>query len=72
MNQQGKLTRWLRKAIRLGAVGAPIEGSFPRYVWYKDGDQVYEGRLVNRTSGEYKGYQLRREEWPDGLGDLYD
>jgi len=35
-------------------------------------DQVYEARLVNRTSGEYKGYKLRREEWPDGLGDLYD
>ena len=30
--------------------------------------EVYEGRLVNRGSGEYKGYLLDRSEWPEGLG----
>lgn len=70
--QQIKLTRWLRQAIRRGAVGAPVEGRFPRYVWFKEGGVVYEGRLVNRGTGEYKGYQLVRDEWPQGLEELYD
>lgn len=57
-------TRWLRSAIRKGDVGAPWEGEFPRYAWYKVGDVVYEGRLVNRNSGDYKGYPLEKAEWP--------
>ena len=40
---------------REGATGAPWEGGFPRYVWYKHGETVFEGRLVNRETGEYKG-----------------
>lgn len=70
--EQTKLTRWLREAIRRGAVGAPIEGRFPRYVWFKEGQLVYEGRLVNRGNGEYKGYQLAADEWPQGLEELYE
>ena len=62
---------WLRSAIRRGAVGAPWEGDFPRYVWYKDGDVVFEGRLVNRGNGSYKGYPLDSEEWPDGIEEIY-
>lgn len=67
-----KLTRWLRKAIRKGATGAPWEGGFPRYVWYKDGNTVYEGRLVNRELGHYKGYPLTSDEWPRKIGEYYD
>ena len=37
---------------------------FPRYAWYKHGETVYEGRLVNSGRGEYKGYPLERSEWP--------
>ena len=62
---------WLRSAIRRGAVGAPWEGDFPRYVWYKHGDIVFEGRLVNRGNGLYKGYPLDSEEWPDGIKEIY-
>ena len=29
---------------------------------------VYEGRLVNWGNGEYKGYPLSDDEWPEGLG----
>lgn len=58
---------WLKSAILDGLVSGPWEGEFPRYVWYKDGVTVYEGRLVNRDSGEYKGYPLERSEWPDGI-----
>ncbi len=58
---------WVKSAVRDGITGAPWEGEFPRYVWYRDGDTVYEGRLVNRVTGEYKGYPLDQSEWPDGV-----
>ena len=66
-----RITRWLRSAIREGATGAPWEGGFPRYVWYKHGETVFEGRLVNRETGEYKGYPLDRDEWPRGVEETY-
>jgi hypothetical protein len=47
-----------------GHVGAPWEGDFPRYVWHREADICYEGRLVNQVSGEYKGYPLESGEWP--------
>ena len=61
------VTEWLRSAIRRGSTGAPWEGGFPRYVWHKDGDTVFEARLVNRSDGSYKGYPLARAEWPPGI-----
>lgn len=66
-----RLGEWLRTAIRLGAVGEPWEGEFPRYVWYKHGQVVFEGRLVNRAQGAYKGYPLAEDEWPEGLEGIY-
>ena len=65
------VNQWLRSAIRRGAVGAYWEGGFPRYVWYKDGDIVFEGRLLNSGNGEYKGYPLDKSEWPSGIEELY-
>jgi len=65
--EQARVTRWLRRALSLGQVGAPWEGDFPRYVWHREGDVVFEGRLTNREAGEYKGYPLLRDEWPAGL-----
>ena len=65
------VTGWLRTAIRRGATGAPWEAGFPRYVWYKDGGTIFEGRLVNRGIGSYKGYPLGDDEWPDGIESLY-
>lgn len=65
---QDELTQWLRKAICNGCIGSPWEGDFRRYAWYKKGDFVYEARLVNRGTGEYKGYPLHPNEWPEGLG----
>lgn len=62
-----QLSNWLRTAFRLGAVGQPWEGQFPRYVWYRHAEVVFEGRLVNRIQGTYKGYPLAEEEWPDGI-----
>lgn len=61
------LTGWLRAAITAGDVGEPWEGDFPRYVWFRQGDIVYEGRLVNQELGQYKGWPLDRSEWPEGM-----
>jgi len=66
-----KISGWLSEAFRRGAVGELWEGGFPRYVWYKDGGDVYEGRLVNRGLGQYKGYPLEPAEWPEGIEKLY-
>ena len=72
LRDQDLMTQWLREAIRRGAVGEFVEGEFPRYVWYKEGSVVYEGRLVNRELGEYKGYPLEKIEWPAGVERLYE
>jgi len=70
--RQEELTEWLRTAIRKGAVGAPVEGGYPRYVWYRQDNEVFIGRLVNSGNGEYKGWQLdRQDEWPLGLDEFY-
>ena len=57
---------WLKAAILTGKTGA-WSGDFPRYAWHKEGDTVFEARLVNAGNGEYKGYELKREEWPRDL-----
>lgn len=71
-NDLSKVESWLRTGIRRGAVNERWEGKYPRYVWFKDGGRVYEGRLVNRVAGQYKGYPLEREEWPPGIEDAYE
>ena len=62
--QQPQLTVWLRRAILDGQVGGCVEGKFPRYVWCREGDQCFEGRLSNNVLGEYHGYPISLEEWP--------
>ncbi|MDQ2731097.1 MAG: hypothetical protein M3Y56_05515 [Armatimonadota bacterium] len=67
-----ELNAWLRTAMQRGAIGPPWEGDFPRYAWYKDGDIVYEARVVNQEKGEYKGWILSPDEWPRGIEKIYD
>jgi hypothetical protein len=62
-----ELTDWLRQGITTGWVGAPWEGGYRRYVWYRAAIGCFEGRLVNAGAGEYKGYPLSEDEWPPGL-----
>lgn len=69
---QERVRGWLEKALRRKVVSARWEGCFPRYVWYKEGGTVYEGRLVNSVQGWYKGYPLNPEEWPSWIGSVYD
>ena len=40
-------------------------------MWYENDGTVFEGRLVNRGQGAYKGYPLYAEEWPVGIEELY-
>ena len=40
-------------------------------MWYKHGETVFEGRLVNRETGEYKGFPLHRDEWPRGIEEIH-
>jgi hypothetical protein len=61
------LTRQLRDAMRAGRVGGPMEGAFPRYVWVSIDERWFEARLVNRESGDYKGYEVHRDELPRGV-----
>jgi len=69
--RRAEITDWLREAICKGVVSGYFEGRFPRYVWYKDGDVVYEGRLSNRDQGHYKGYPLEKDDWPRGIETYY-
>lgn len=66
-----RVEEWLREAIRRGAVSERREGDFPRYVWFEKDGVIYEGRLVNRGLGQYKGYPLEQGQGPKGLDTLY-
>ncbi len=69
---RGLGTKWPQEpCLRSWATGAPWEEIFARYVWYKDGDKVFEGRLVKRSSGSYQGYLLDSREWPKDIEELY-
>lgn len=60
-----KATEALKLAISEARVSCYWESGFPRYVWYLDGDVLYEARLSNRVSGEYHGYPLEDKwQWP--------
>ena len=63
-HSQTRLTEWIRAAITAGAAGGMMEGDFPRYVWHKDGERAFEGRLTNRALGENKGYPIESDELP--------
>ena len=57
---------WLREAVRAGHVGA-WERGFPRYVWHRVGDTVFEARQGSPGSGEYHGYPLDPRQRVRGL-----
>jgi hypothetical protein len=52
-----------RQRVPAGAGKAPASGV--------RGATVLEGRLVNRETGEYKGYPLGRDEWPAGIEEAH-
>lgn len=64
---------WLKEALRKGCVDGTMAGDFPKQLWYKDPDSgvVYEGYIVNRVQGSYKGYPIEPDQWPRGLDRYY-
>lgn len=58
---------WLRTAVANGNVSAVLTGDYPRYVWARIGDRVYEARLSNSGLGQYKGYPILPQEAPRWL-----
>ncbi|MGI8803736.1 MAG: hypothetical protein ACR2KV_16485 [Solirubrobacteraceae bacterium] len=67
MTDPMQITSWLRAGLGAGHVGAPWEGLFPRYVWHRVQGVCYEGRLVNREAGEYKGDEVEISEFPAAI-----
>jgi hypothetical protein len=67
MADRDVLTAWLRQAVADGHIGEPWEGDFPRYVWHLQDGVMYEGRLVNQELGQYKGWPLDPDQWPEGV-----
>ena len=65
-NEHGLVEDWLRDAVRAGQVGAWERGC-PRYVWYRDGQTVYEARQGSPGSGEYHGDPLELAQAVRGL-----
>ena len=65
--RQADIRRWLQLAILHGNVGGIWEGGgrFPRYVWHREGDTIFECRHI--VNGHYKGYPLEPNETVRGL-----
>ena len=70
MSRLQDIQQWLRKAFVSRCFSGPWEGGFPRYAWCKVDNMVYEARLINKGLGQYKGWQLEPDEWPDGIQDI--
>jgi hypothetical protein len=61
---------WLRTAIQVGAFKQLEERhSFPKYIWYLDGEILYEA-TGGEWSGVYHGYPINKSEWPEGIEKL--
>ncbi|OJU74362.1 MAG: hypothetical protein BGO09_11090 [Bacteroidetes bacterium 47-18] len=71
INDLDLVNKWLKIAFEKGAVCDYFEGDFPRYVWFKYENTVFMGRLINKESGEYKGFPINQFEWPPGINKIY-
>lgn len=61
-----RVEAWLRESVRAGRTGA-WERGFPKYVWHKHDETVFEARQGAPGSGEYHGYPLQPEQRVRGL-----
>lgn len=57
-------TTWVRRAIRDGQYKfVDGDGQFPKHLWFTDKQgQTWQGRCLNRASGEYKGWPISEAE----------
>ena len=65
-NRRDLVEGWLRSAVRAGRFGA-WDGGYPRYVWHREGEIVFEARQGSPGSGQYHGYPLEPEQPVQGL-----
>lgn len=65
-DRRNLVERWLKDAIRAGQVGAWDRG-FPRHVWHREDEMVFEARQGAPGSGEYHGYPLTLRQRVRGL-----
>ncbi len=57
----------LRLAIRNERVSEAWEDGFPRYVWHRDGETIYEARHTRGPHGTYHAYPIEAADAPRGL-----
>ena len=62
-----RVQRWLEDAVRHGSFGE-FDGGFPRRVWRRVGDTIFEARQGTPGSGIYHGYPLESFQSVEGLG----
>lgn len=58
----------LKRSIKAGFVSEEANGDFPRYVWYREGeDIIYEARGEPQTPERFHGYPVEDYEVPREL-----
>ena len=62
-----RIIRWLRDSIRQGRTGSWSGNGFPKYVWHRVGDVIYEAREGSPGTGIYHGYPLDSSQTVRGL-----
>jgi len=60
-------TEALRAALARGSVSEAWEDDFPRYIWHRDGNVVYEARHTGGTPGTFHAYPIEDIQIPRGL-----
>jgi hypothetical protein len=60
-------TRALRSAVVCGNVSEIWEDGFPRHVWHKDGNVLYEARHTRGPVGSFHAYPIENIQAPIGL-----
>ncbi len=55
----------LRRAVLNGNVSEDWINDYPRYIWYREGDNVvYEARLSGGNAGSYHAYEITDDQVP--------
>ncbi|WP_251922134.1 hypothetical protein [Salinibacter ruber] len=70
--EEDQLAEWVAEAIRKKAVSRNFSGDYPDEIWYKaDDGTVYKGRISNPGQGEYHGFPISEDEWPQEIEEIY-
>ncbi len=59
------IQQWLADGLNRGHFSGVWDNGFPRYVWHREAEVVFEARHIGR--GRYKGYPLEPDEIVRGL-----